>query len=86
MAFKLRSVDQLSRSNVKQEMTCVPTQVIHSVFEGILRNQIFFSVLFSNQRLIYIWLNLNYISLYIDYPVERCKITVILFGSMLPNL
>ena len=20
-----------------------------------------------------------------DYPVERCKITVILFGSMLPN-
>ena len=23
---------------------------------------------------------------YIDYPVESCKITVILFGSMLPNL
>ena len=25
-------------------------------------------------------------SLCINYPVERCKITVILFGSMLPNL
>ena len=25
-------------------------------------------------------------SLCIDYPVESCKISVILFGSMLPNL
>ena len=36
---------------------------------------------FSNQRL-YIWLCLDNTSLCIDYPVERCKITVFLFGSI----
>ena len=34
----------------------------------------------------YIWSHLYNTSLSIDYPVESCKILVILFGSMLPNL
>ena len=34
----------------------------------------------------YIWPHLDYTSLFIDHPVEECKITVILFGSMLPDL
>ena len=32
------------------------------------------------------WSHLDNTSLCIDYPVEKCKISVILFGSMLPNL
>ena len=36
--------------------------------------------------LIYFWPHLDNISLCIDYPVESCKISVILFGSMLPYL
>ena len=52
------------------------------ISEGILRNQKIIIGLdsFSNQRLIHL------APLCIDYPVESCKITVILFGSMLPNL
>ena len=56
------------------------------ISEGILRNpKIIISLdSFSNQRIIYLApFGLN--SLCIDYPVESCKITVILFGSMLPN-
>ena len=34
----------------------------------------------------YIWPHLDNISLCIDYPVVRCKISDILFGSMLPYL
>ena len=34
----------------------------------------------------YIWPHLDYTSHCIDYPVESCKITVIHFGFMLPNL
>ena len=37
-------------------------------------------------RLLYLWLHLDNTSLFISYPVEGCKITVILFGSVLPNL
>ena len=33
-----------------------------------------------------IWPHLDCASLCIDYSVERCEITVILFGSMLTNL
>ena len=40
---------------------------------------------FSNQRL-YIWLCLDNTSLCIDYAVETFKITVFLFGSILPKL
>ena len=51
-----------------------------------MRNQKFILGLdsFSNQRLIHMYLAI-YISI-IDYHVEHCKIKVILFGSMLPNL
>ena len=54
---------------------------------GPLRNQKIIIGLdsFSNQRLIYL-APFDHTSLCIDYPVEICKITVILFGSMLPNL
>ena len=57
------------------------------ISEGILRNQKIIIGLdsFSNQRLTYL-APFDYTSLYIDYPVESCKITVIFFGSMLPNL
>ena len=56
------------------------------ISEGILRNLKNIGLdPFSNQRLVYL-AHLDNISLCIDYPVERCKITVILFGSMLPNL
>ena len=40
---------------------------------------------FSKQHLIF-WPQLDYTSLCTDYPIESCKITVIPFGSMLPNL
>ena len=59
------------------------------ISEGILRNQKItigldsFSYLYFN---IYIWPHLDFNSIYIDNPVEICKITVIPFGSMLPNL
>ena len=33
-----------------------------------------------------IWSHLDNTSLFIDYPVESCKISVILSGPMLPNL
>ena len=57
------------------------------ISEGILRNQKFIIGFdsFPNQRL-YIWLCLDNTSLCIDYPVEIYKITVFLFGSILPNL
>ena len=53
----------------------------------ILRTQKIFIGLdsFSNQCLIYL-APFRYTSLCIDYPVESCKISVILFCSMLPNL
>ena len=35
---------------------------------------------FSNQRLIYL------VPFGVDYPIKRCKITVVIVGSMLPNL
>ena len=57
------------------------------ISEGILRNQKFITGLdsFSNQRLIYLAC-LDNTSLCLDYPVENCKNTVFLFGSILPNL
>ena len=36
--------------------------------------------------LVYIWLCLDNASRCIDYPVESCKITVFLYGSIFPNL
>ena len=55
------------------------------ISEGILRNQqnIIGLDSLSNQRIIY---NLDNSSLCIDHLVESCKITVLLFGSMLPTL
>ena len=57
---------------------------------GILRNQKINIGLDQSLKIfcpIWIILDLQCILHYfIDYPVERCKITVILFGSMLPNL
>ena len=52
------------------------------ISEGILRSQKIIIGLdsFSNQRLIYLTLPLDYNILYIDYPVESCKITVFSFG------
>ena len=77
----------------KSPRTSSIVQIIFSflsfeICEGILRNQkiIIGFDSFSNQRLIYIWPPFDYNSLYFDYPVESCKITVILFGSMLSNL
>ena len=57
------------------------------ISEGILRNQILVIGLdsFSNPRL-YIWHCLDNTTVWIDYPVESCKISVFLFGSILPNL
>ena len=51
--------------------------------EVILRNQ---QIIIGLDSFSNIWPHLDYTSLCIDYPVESCKITVILFGSMLPNL
>ena len=60
------------------------------ISEGILRNQkkYRFTFIFKPTFNIFgpIWVIRTRTSLCIDYPVERCKITVILFGSMLPNL
>ena len=58
------------------------------ISEGIRRNQkiIIGLDLFSNQGLNIFGPHLVFTSLCIDYTVEKCKITVILFGSMLPNL
>ena len=59
------------------------------ISEYILRTQklIIGQDSFSNQRLIhYIWSHLDNTSLCNEYRVESCKISVILFGSMLPNL
>ena len=36
--------------------------------------------------ILWFWSHLDNTSLCIDYPVESCKISVILFGFMLPNL
>ena len=53
----------------------------------ILKNQKFIIGLGSFLTNFYhIWSHLDCTSLYIDYPVESCKISVVLFGSMLPNL
>ena len=58
------------------------------VSDGILRNRKIILGIdsFTKQRSIYIWPHLDYICLRIDYPVERCTITLDLLGSMLPNL
>ena len=57
------------------------------ISDGILRNQKIIIGLesFSNQRLMYL-APFGKPLYTIDYHVERCKITVILFGTMLPNL
>ena len=57
------------------------------ISDGILRNQKTIIGLdsFSNQSLIY-FAPFGLYGPCIDYPNERCKITIILFGSMLPNL
>ena len=56
-----------------------------AICEGIPSNQKIIIGLdsYSNQRL-YILPHLDYTSRCIDYLVESCKITVFLFGSMLP--
>ena len=55
---------------------------------GILRIQKIFNGLFSfsKQHLMLFWPVLDFTSFCNDYPIESCKTTVILFGSMLPNL
>ena len=57
------------------------------ISESIMRNQKIIISLdsFHIQGLIYL-AHFDNNSLCIDYPVENYKITVILFGSMLPNL
>ena len=71
-------------------MSLCTLSIVHTIFsfwffeinEGILRNWkiIVGSNSFSNLRLI------NLTPVCIDSLVESCKITVILVGSMLPNL
>ena len=77
----------------KSHRTSSNVQVIFSfwsfeISEDILRNQKLFigQDSFSNQCLIYLAPFRYNASLCIDYPVESCKISVIIFGSMLPNL
>ena len=41
---------------------------------------------FSTQRFNIVGSIFDFTNLGIDYPVEKCKITVVLFGSMLPDL
>ena len=56
---------------------------------GVLRNQKIhyrFRFIFYKPTFYIFWLCLDNTSLCMDYPVERCKITVFLFGSILPNL
>ena len=74
----------------KSPRTSSIVQIIFSywsfeISERILRNQKITIGLdsFSNQRLM---THLDYTSHCIDYPVENCKIKVILFDSILPNL
>ena len=55
------------------------------ISEDILRNQKFVIGLDSFSCLI-IWSHYDITSFCIDYPVLTCKISVILFGFMLPNL
>ena len=71
------------------------SSIVHIIFsflsfvisEGILRNLKIIIGLdsFSDQRFMYL-VPFGYTRLCIDYCFERCKITVFLFGSMLPNL
>ena len=76
----------------KSPRTSSIVQVIFSswsfeISEDILRNQKFTIVKDSlSYHCLYIWSHLDNTSLCIDYPVESCKISVILSGSMLPNL
>ena len=76
----------------KSPRTSSIVQVIFSfwcfeISEDILRNQNLLLVKIHFLTNIYhIWSNLDTTSICIDYPVESCKILVILFGSMLPNL
>ena len=72
----------------KSSRTSSKVQLIFSfwsfeISEDILRNQKFIigQDSFSNQCLIYIWSHLDNTSLCIEYPVESCKISVILFES-----
>ena len=55
--------------------------------EDILRNQ---KLIIGQDSFLtndyYIWSHLDNTSLCIDNPVESCKISVIFFGFMLPNL
>ena len=57
------------------------TAKIQSKFRNLLSVKIHFLT-----NVYHIWSHLDNTSLYIDYPVESCKISVILFGSMLPNV
>ena len=77
----------------KSPLTSFIVHIIFSVWsfeisEGILRNQKFIIGLdsFSNRRFIYLaGLCLDNTSLSIDYPIKSYKITVFIFGSILPN-
>ena len=77
----------------KSPRTSSIVQIIFSflffeISEGILRNQKIIIGLdsFSKHRLSIFGFHLILTGLCIDYAVEKCKITVILFGSMLINL
>ena len=77
----------------KSPRTSSIVQIIFSfwtleISEGILRNQKIIIGLdsFSNHCSNIFGPHLDFTSLCIDYAVEKCKITVILFGSMLSNL
>ena len=76
----------------KSPRTSSIVQIIFSfrsfeISEGILRNQKFIIgldfILLTN--VLCIWFCLDNISLCIDYSFESCKITVFIFGSILPN-
>ena len=76
----------------KSPRTSSIVQVIFSfwsfeISEDILRTQDLLSVkIHFLTNVSYIWPHLDNTSLCIDYPAEKCKFSVILFGSMLPNL
>ena len=56
------------------------------ISEDIQNSRNLLSVKIHFQTNVYTWPHLDNTSLCIDYPVESCKFSVILFGSMLPNL
>ena len=76
----------------KSPRTSSIAQIIFSFWSfeisgGIPRNQKIIKGLdsFSKQHLLF-WPHLDFTSLCNDYPIKSCKIALILFGSMLPNL